>query len=69
MKKLNKKQKLLIEEMKKDPQVSHRDLGYIFNVNSRTIERRVQKLREMGVMKRIGPNHRGKVRGRWIVLK
>ena len=42
-----------------NPEISAKELAYIINRSSRTIERAISKLKEEGRIKRIGPNKGG----------
>lgn len=66
---LTEPKKRILEEMKKNPQISNRQLSLILDVHTRTIEQHVRYLREGGFIRRVRPNHRGKSRGHWEVLK
>ena len=51
--------------IKDNPEISAKDLAYIVNRSSRTIERTVAKLKKEGRIKRIGPDKGG----HWEVIK
>jgi len=51
--------------IKDNPEISAKELAYIVNRSSRTIERTVAKLKKEGRIKRIGPDKGG----HWEVIK
>lgn len=66
--KLNETQKGIIEEMKKNPQVTYWELSMKLNRNESNIGRNIRLLRLMGVIRRLGPRYKS-VDRRWEVLK
>jgi len=61
------RQKIIIEEMRKNPQITQWELSCILDVNTRTVERHVNKLKKKGFIKRLGPRYKS-VDRRWEVL-
>ena len=66
--KLTENQKKIIEEMRKNPRITLWELSIIINMNESNIQKNVRKLREKGIIRRIGPHYRS-VDRRWEVLK
>ena len=61
--KLNKTQRKIIELLKDNPQYTLEQMAQIITVERRTIERNIKKLRENGVLERVGSDREGY----WIV--
>ena len=68
MKDLNENQKIIIEEMRKNPKITRYRLSIILEINDTSVGRNIRKLREKGIIRRVGPNQRGKANGHWEVL-
>ena len=51
--------------IKDNPEISAKEMAYIVNRSSRTIERAIAKLKKEGRIKRIGPDKGG----HWEVMK
>lgn len=66
--KLTEKQKIIIEQMKKNPRITQWELSIILDVNTRTIERNVKILKDKGMIKRLGPRYKS-IDRRWEVLR
>lgn len=68
MENLNETQKRIIEEMKKNPQITYWDLQLILKRSEKSVFRNIKKLKDLGIVKRHGPCHKS-VNRRWEVLK
>ncbi len=66
---MSETKKRILEEMKKNPRVSHWQLSLILDLHNVTVEKHVRRLRDWGYVKRVGPNHRGQSNRHWEVLK
>lgn len=55
----------LLEEIRRNPGVSYEELVPIVNLSRATIVRTFSKLKQSGILKRIGPDKTGK----WVVVK
>jgi ATP-dependent DNA helicase RecG len=53
--KLSQNQQSIIEQIVRNPYVSARELSEIVGISSRKIEENIRKLKDQGVVKRIGP--------------
>ncbi|MGD9157440.1 MAG: ATP-binding protein [Desulfobacteraceae bacterium] len=53
--KLTRNQQSIIQEISNNPNISARELAEIVGITSRKIEENIKKLKNMGVLKRIGP--------------
>jgi len=62
--KLSQNQQSIIEQIVRNPYVSARELSEIVGISSRKIEENIRKLKDQGVVKRIGPAKGG----HWEVL-
>lgn len=63
--KVTDKQKMILEEIKKDRFVTARHLAMIMGISERKIKENIKKLKDKGLLKRIGPNKGGY----WEILK
>lgn len=66
--KLNANQKVIVEQMRKNPGVTRYQLSVLLEINDTSVGRNIRKLRERGIIRRVGPNQRGKMNGHWEVL-
>lgn len=64
--KINEIQKKIIEEIKKDPKVTQWNLSIKLDRNKANIGRHMRILRLMGIIRRVGPNHK---EGYWEILR
>ena len=62
---LSKNEKAALEEIKKDPQTTAEKLSYLLNINLRNTKNNISKLKQKGLLKRIGPA-RG---GHWEIVE
>ena len=53
--KLTRNQQTIIQEITDNPDISARELAEIVGITSRKIEENIKKLKNMGLLKRIGP--------------
>lgn len=61
---LTDNQKLILELLLRDPYMAARELAHHVGISSRKIEQNIAKLKERGILKRIGPAKGG----HWEVL-
>ena len=65
---LHETQKKIIEEIKKNPEVTQWELAVKLNRNESNIGRNMRLLRLMGIIRRVGPRYQS-VDRRWEVIK
>jgi len=65
-KKLTLNQTKVIEGLMKNPKISLYKLSIEININERNVRRHVRILKLMGLVRRVGPNHKD---GCWEVLE
>ncbi|MCK5281805.1 MAG: putative DNA binding domain-containing protein [Nanoarchaeota archaeon] len=53
--KLTENQNKIIQEISKNPSISAKELSRLINISSRKIEENIAKLKQKGILKRIGP--------------
>ena len=62
---INDVEKLILEELLKNPQLTSAELSIVINKSKRTVERYVKTLQEKGYIERVGANKTGY----WKVVK
>ena len=62
---INDVEKLILEELSKNPQLTGAELSIVINKSKRTVERYVKTLQEKGYIERVGANKTGY----WKVVK
>ena len=62
---INDVEKLILEELLKNPQLTSAELSIVINKSKRTVERYVKVLQEKGFIERVGANKTGY----WKVVK
>jgi len=50
---------IILKEIEKNPKISYNELGKLFNITRMTVYRDIEKLKEEGKIKRIGPAKSG----------
>ena len=56
---INDVEKLILEELLKNPQLTSAELSIVINKSKRTVERYVKALQEKGYIERVGANKTG----------
>lgn len=64
--KLTEIEKKIIEELKKDPKISQWKLSIKLNRNEANIRRHMRILKLVGILRRVGPNHKD---GHWEIIE
>ena len=62
------KQKRIIEEMRKNPQITYWDLQLILKISEKAVYKNIKKLKDAGIVRRLGPRYKS-VDRRWEVLE
>jgi len=66
LKKINPSQLKIIEELERNPKLSQWELSQKIGINDRNVRRNMRLLRLMGIVRRIGPNHKD---GHWEIIR
>ena len=65
LKKLNINQRKIITEIKKNQYITQKELSKIIGINEKNIRNNIRKLKDLGIIKRVGPDKGGY----WEILK
>jgi len=65
LQKLNVNQRKIIMEIIKNPYITQKELSKIIKINEKNVRNNIRKLKNSGILKRIGPDKGG----HWEVIK